>query len=152
MSRLLLAALALSCASAHAEVYRCPQTYPGDDGPPAPITSATIMWGERPTGDGPPFPPGWITPDEKAVKDGTDDTYALDAEEPSWLICDYGATKRIAGKSHNGHEWGQRMGGGKFLWFVKLLPITGLCTVQSREIKAREPNKSNWTVTAICKS
>jgi hypothetical protein len=150
MSRLLIAVLALSCAAAHAEVYRCPQTYPGNDAPPAPLTGAYMMWGERPN-SGPPFPAGWITPEEKVAEEGLDSSYTLPPDEQGWLICEYGATKRLKGRSHDGHEWGQRMnGGGKYPWFMKLIPKVGVCTVQLREIKSRRPEKNTWTATAIC--
>lgn len=151
MKRTLIAALALTGAIAHAEVYRCPQTYPGKDAAPAPLTGAFMMWGERPS-SGPPFPSGWDTPDDRAAKEGMDQHYELPANEEGWLICQYGSGKRIKGRFQNGHEWGQHMEQlGQQPWFMKLAPNDTSCTVQIREIKTRSPGKSTWTVSAVCK-
>lgn len=153
MKRTLIAALSLSCAIASAEVYRCPptypdQTYPVKDVPNAPLTGAEIMFGERPS-SGPPYPDGWLTPDEIPKKGGLDLRYPLSKDDKGWLICTYGARKRIKGQLRDGYEWGQHMGSGQ-PWFVKLLPKTTDCTVQIREIKTHSASKSTWTVTAIC--
>jgi len=150
MKSILLIALALPFTVAHAEVYRCPQTYPDKAALAVPLTGAYMMWGERPS-DGPPFPSGWETPREEVAADGLDLHYALPEDEQSWLICQYGARKRIKGRFYKGREWGQYMGGGeKYPWFLKLGPKISECTVQTREIKARSPGKSTWTVTATC--
>jgi len=153
MKRILVIALALSACASHAEVYRCPPTYPDQsypvkDLPNAPLTGAEIMFGERP-GSGPPYPDGWLTPDEIAREGGMDFRYALSEDDQGWLICTYGAHKRIKGQLHNGKEWGQHMEPGQ-PWFVKLSPKIKDCTVEVREVKSRDPNKSTWTVTAAC--
>lgn len=151
MKRTLIAALALSCSAVHAAEYRCPPTYPGKDAPTAPLTNAYMMWGKRPT-SGPPFPSGWDQPNEHPAVEGMDLEYELPEHEDGWLICEYGSRKRIKGKFIGGKEWGQRMQAlGEEPWFIKLAPQDTHCTVQIREIKTRDPSKSTWTVTAICK-
>lgn len=150
MKSLLLIVLVLSCTVAHAEVYRCPQTYPGKNAPAESLSGAYVMWGERPSHEQ-PFPGGWDTPREEAVADGLDLHYGLPEDEQSWLICQYGARKRVKGRVHKGREWGQYMGGGeKYPWFLKLGPKISECTVQIREIKS-SVSRSTWTVAATCK-
>ena len=154
MKRTLVAALILSCTVAHAEVYRCPptypdQTYPVKDVPNAPLTGAEVMFGERPS-SGPPYPDGWLTPDEIPKEGGIDLRYWLSEDDKGWLICTYGAHKRIKGRFHGGYEWGQHMESGQ-PWFVKLPAKIKGCTVHIREVKTRDPGKSTWTVTATCR-
>lgn len=151
MKSAFLAALMLSCTVAHAEVYRCPQTYPDKNAPVESLTGAYMMWGERPS-DGAPFPSGWDTPREEAAAEGLNLHYRLPEDEQSWLICQYGAHKRVKGRLHAGREWGQYMrGGDSNPWFLKLGPKIGECTVQIREIKSHGAGKSTWTVAASCK-
>lgn len=151
MKRPLIALLALTWGVTHAEVYRCPQTYPGKDGPAIHLTGAMMMFGERPS-NGVPFPPGWDTPNDRVVEDGLDQHYELPDNEEGWLICEYGSRKRVKGRFHNGHEWGQHMEHyGKQSWFVKLAPKDASCTVHIREVKDRDPDKSKWEITAVCK-
>jgi hypothetical protein len=151
MKRILIAAFALSCSAVHAAEYRCPQTYPGNDAPALQLTGAMMMFGERPS-NGLPFPSGWDTPNELALEGGLDQHYELPESEQGWLICEYGSRKRIKGRLHGGKEWGQYMEHyGQQSWFVKLAPKDRSCTVQIREIKARDPSKSTWAVTATCK-
>lgn len=150
MKRTLIAALALSSAVAHAEAYRCPSNYPGKDAPAAALTNAYVMWGERPS-SGPPFPAGWVTPIEEVAEEGMNRHYGVPDDEPVWLICEYGARKRVKGRFHNGHEWGQHMEQlGEQPWFIRVAPRVTDCTVQTREIK-RDRGNSTWTVTADCK-
>ena len=152
MKRTVIAALILSAsAAAHAEVYRCPPIYPGKDAPAAPLTNAFMMWGKRPT-SGPPFPSGWDQPDEQAAAEGTDLHYELPANEEGWFICEYGSRKRIRGRFHDGHEYGQHMEPlGEQPWFIKLAPKDTSCTIHLREVKTRDPSKNTWTVSADCK-
>jgi hypothetical protein len=151
MKRALVAALVLSCARVLAGEYRCPQTYPGKDVPAIPLTGAFMMWGERPT-SGPPFPSGWLVGDDSPAQDGIDIRYGLsDPPEPNWLICEYGSHKRIKGRFHNGHEYGQYMEGyGKEIRFIQLAPNDTDCTVHIREVKRRDSGKNTWTATASC--
>jgi len=150
MRTIFLAALVLSTAMATAEVYRCPQTYPDKDAPADGLTGAYMMWGERPS-SGPPFPSGWVTPREETAVDGLDLHYELPEDEQSWLICQYGARKRVKGKLHDGREWGQHMEAAKHPWFLKVSPKVAECTVQVREMKSPTASKSTWTATATCK-
>ena len=150
MKRTLIAALILSGAAVNAEVYRCPPTYPGKDAPVAPLTNAYMMWGKRPA-SGPPVPSGLDHPDEQEAAEGTDLHYELPENEEGWLICEYGSRKRIKGRFHGGHEYGQHMEPlGEQPWFVKLSPKATDCTVHIREVKTRDPSKSTWTITAVC--
>jgi hypothetical protein len=153
MKRTLIAAIVLSASAAHAEVYRCPptypdQTYPVKNVPNAPLTGAEVMFGQRPS-NGLPYPDGWITPDEIAKEGGMDFRYSLAEGEQGWLICTYGAHKRIKGRVHAGKEWGQHMESGQ-PWFVKLPAKIKGCTVQVRENKNSASGKSAWTATATC--
>ncbi len=150
MKRNLIAALILSTSvTAHAGVYNCPATYPGKEMPGLPLTSAMMMWGELPT-DGTIYPRGWLRGDDRPAKEGIDILYGLsEPPEPNWLVCEYGSHKRIKGRFHDGHEWGQYMEGhGKESWFIRLAPEDINCTLQTREIKSRKP--SAWTVKATC--
>lgn len=150
MKRMLIAVITLSCAAAHAGTYRCPQAYPGKDSRVIPLTGAFMMFGKRPS-SGPPFPSGWVTPNDLVVQEGLDQHYELSDDEEGWLICEYGSRKRIKGRFHDGHEWGQYMEGhGEQVWFIQLAPKDASCTVRTREIKSPAPNKSTWTVTATC--
>jgi hypothetical protein len=142
MRPLLFAALMLSHAFASAEVYKCPQVYPGKDKPAAPLTGAAMRQVE-------PSASGHMMDDE-AAEEGYDEHFAFYPEEQTWLICFYGGTRRVKGRFHDGHEWNQRMESADFDWEMKLAPGLSKCTVQTRELKTRGPGKSTWTVTAIC--
>lgn len=142
MRYLLLAVLVVPCLSANAQVYKCPQTYPGKDAPATPLTGAYMHMGEI-RGE------GWLQGDEEAAEEGYDARYAFPDEEQAWLVCSYGGRKRNKGRFHDGHEWNQSMSDPVAEWWTKLGPKVGVCTVQVREIKSRAP-KSTWTVTATC--
>lgn len=144
MRIVLLAVLVLSTATATAQVYRCPQTYPGKDAPPAPLTGAFMESGE---GRG---NRSYAPPRDEAAEEGYDIPYSFADEEQAWLVCSYGGKKRIKGRFHDGHEWNQRIQGSVADWWMKLTPKVGICTVQVREVKSRVPSKSRWTATATC--
>ena len=139
----LFAVLVLSCVATNAQVYRCPQVYPGKDAPVAPLTGASIRLGEL-------HGNGWLVGDDEAAKEGYNDHYELLVDKQAWLVCSYGGTKRIKGRFHDGHEWNQRMEWGGIDWWMRLAPKIGACTVKTREIKQRNGDKSAWTVTAVC--
>lgn len=146
MKILILAAFALlPCLANAGMIYRCPQSYPGKDAPSSPLTGAFMDSGPM-HGSGQMAPPR-----DEAAEEGYDLPYAFSDDEQAWLICSYGAKKRIKGRFHDGHEWNQRMEGGAAEWWVKLAPQAGACTVQVREIKPRSPGKSTWTATATCR-
>ncbi|TFW34632.1 hypothetical protein [Massilia horti] len=144
MRSLVVAILALSCAAAHAEVYKCPQVYPGKDKPAASLTSAVM------TQDADIELAGGFMTDDEGAEEGYDEHYAFSNEWQTRLVCLYGGTKRIKGRFHDGHEWYQHVQGG-IEWSMKLPRTTGQCTLQVREVKPRGPGKSMWTATAICK-
>jgi hypothetical protein len=143
MKKLLFAALVLSQAVVNAQVYKCPQVYPGKEKPAAPLTGAMVRQTE-------PTPTNNLL-DEEAAEEGYDSHYALDPADQTWLVCFYGGNKRIKGRFHDGHEWNQRIASADFTWKMKLVPKLSDCIVQTREIKSRAPSKSTWTVTASCK-
>jgi hypothetical protein len=143
MRMLFFATLTLACAVSHAAVYKCPQVYPGKDAPAVPLTGASMMWGEL-HGD------GYLHGDEEAANGGYDIRYGFADDEQAWLVCAYGADKRIKGKIRDGREWGQSMSYGGLKWWTKLAPKVGNCTVQVREAKVSGPSKTIWTVTANC--
>lgn len=143
MKTILIAALVLSGAATNAQVYRCPQVYPGKDAAAAPLTGASIRAGEL-HGD------GWLVGEDEAAEEGYDTRYGFADNEQAWLVCSYGGTKRNKGRFHDGHEWNQSMDWGGIEWWMKLAPKVGVCTVQVREFKSRDPAKSTWTATAIC--
>jgi hypothetical protein len=143
MKAILFVTLLLSCASTNAQLYKCPQVYPNKDKPAAPLTGAMMRQSE-------PTPTNHLKDDE-AAEEGYDAHYALDPYDRAWLVCFYGGNKRIKGRFHDGHEWNQRMASADFDWEMRLAPKVSDCTVQVREIKARDPRKSTWTATAICK-
>jgi hypothetical protein len=145
MKSLIFAFLALSCATVDAEIYRCPQVYPGKDKPATPLTSAEMTQDTDLQ-----FASGFMTDDE-AAEEGYDAHYVFDTELQSRLVCLYGNKIRVKGRFHDGHEWNQRMQDGGNEWTMKLAPKTSRCTLQVREIKTLDPSKSTWTVTADCK-
>lgn len=144
MRALLFALLALSGAAAEAQVYRCPQAYPGRDKPALPLTSAEITQDTDLQ-----LAAGFMTDDE-AAEEGYDEHYTLNPEWQTRLACIYGNKNRTSGRFHDGHEWYQHMTGGGIEWPVKLAPRISRCTLQVREMKLRDPNKSTWTATATC--
>jgi hypothetical protein len=141
----LFAALLLSCSTANAQfVYKCPQSYPANDKPAAPLTNATMAWGEF-------HGNGLFAGDySEAAQEGYDLRYGFVGDEQAWLICGYGGKKRVKGRFHDGHEWNQRMEWGTTEWWVKIAPKVQACNIQVREIKTHDPSKSTWTVTATC--
>lgn len=149
MKRNLIATLILSASAAHAGTYNCPPTYPGKDSPGLALTSGMMMWGELPT-DGTIYPSGWLRGDDRPARDGVDILYGLsEPPDPNWLVCEYGSRKRIKGRFHDGHEYGQYMQGhGKESVFIRLAPEDINCMLQAREVKSHQP--STWTVTATC--
>lgn len=133
MRLLLLAAIAVCCTAANADVYKCPATYPDKDRPSTPLTGARIMDGEL-------HGNGWLMGSEdKPTKDGFDTVYSFE-QGNGWLVCLYGGRERT--KTDRGFPG--------YDWWLKLGPKEILCTVQNREIKASGPNSSTWTVTAKC--
>lgn len=146
MRRLFLATAlsTLSCGAAHAQaIYKCPQLYPGKDAPPAHLTGASMR-----TGD---LGEGWIAPPmDEAAEGGYDERYVFADDEQAWLVCSYGARKRISGRFHDGHEWNQRMEGSSAHWRIRLAPKLAECTVQTRERKAHAGGKGMWIVTSVC--
>lgn len=143
MRTLVPVTLVLSCTLATAQVYKCPQVYPGKDAPASPLTGASMMWGEL-HGD------GYLHGDDEAVDGGRDIHYGFADDEQGWLVCAYGANKRINGRFVGGRERGQTMSYGGTKWWVKLAPKAGNCTVQVRETRANDRNQSTWTVSAVC--
>lgn len=145
MKSLLFITLILSgTASNAADLYRCPQAYPGKDAPSAPLTGASMRSGEL-------HGNGWLTGDDEAAEEGQDIRYGFADDEQAWLVCTYGGNNRVKGRVHDGHEWNQRMEGGIAEWWVKLGPKISSCTVQIREVKSRTPGQGTWTAAAICK-
>jgi hypothetical protein len=142
MKAFLFTALLLTFAAASAQVYRCPQVYPGKDKPAAPLTGAMVRQTE-------PTPTNNLL-DEEATEEGYDSHYALDPADQTSLVCFYGGNKRVGGRFHDGHEWSQRIAGADSAWKMKLAPKLSDCTLQTREVKNRDPSKSTWTVTATC--
>lgn len=143
MKDLLFVTLLMTSAATNAQVYKCPQVYPAKDKPAALLTGAMMRQSE-------PTPTNHVS-DEEAAEEGYDTHYALDPYEQAWLVCFYGGNKRIKGRFHDGHEWNQRIASADFDWEMRLAPKLSDCTVQTREMKARPPGKSTWTVTALCK-
>ena len=143
MRTLFFAALTLACAVSNAAVYDCPQVYPGKDASTASLTGASMMWGEL-HGD------GYLHGDDEAADGGYDIRYGFADDEQAWLVCAYGADKRIKGKIRDGREWGQSMSYGGIKWWVKLAPKVGNCTVQVRETNVTDSRKNIWTAAAVC--
>lgn len=134
MRSVLFAVLATICGYASAQVYSCPQLYPGRDAPAAPLTGAAMMWGEF-------HGNGYLHGDEEVVQGGYDVHYGFADDEQAWLICMYGGRKRTKGD----------MGWPGTKWWMQLAPKVGRCDVQVREIKSPGRGESTWTATAICK-
>jgi hypothetical protein len=107
------------------------------------LTGASMMWGEL-HGD------GYLHGDDEAADGGYDIRYGFADDEQGWLVCAYGADKRINGKIHDGREWGQAMSYGGIKWWVRLAQKVGNCTVQVRESQGSDPGKRTWAATAIC--
>jgi hypothetical protein len=154
MKSAFIAVLILAASTSRAEVFRCPptyldQNYPVKNLPNAPLTGAEIMFGERPS-SGPPYPDGWLTPEEIPKEGGMNFRYGLSEDDKAWLICTYGARKRIKGRLHGNKEWGQHMESGQ-PWFMRLPAKVKECTVQVRESGNPDPNETIWMVTTICR-
>lgn len=133
MKTLLSAVLAFSCTAVNAEVYTCPQVYPGKNVATMPLTGASMMSGEL-------HGNGFLHGDEEKVAGGYDARYGFADDEQAWLICLYGGRKRTK----------VDMGWPGTQWWMKLAPQVGRCTVQVREGKNEAPAKSTWTATATC--
>jgi len=73
------------------------------------------MWGEL-------HGNGYLHGDNEAAEEGYDLHYGFADNEQAWLVCAYGAEKRIKGKVHDGHERGQAMSYGGIKWWMKLPP------------------------------
>jgi hypothetical protein len=143
MRTFLFTVLLLSGTGISAQVYRCPQAYPGKDKPAAPLTGAIVRQTEStPTNN---------LLDEEAAEEGYDSHFALDPADQTWLVCFYGGNERIKGRFHDGHEWNQRIVSADSVWETRLVPKLSDCTIQTREAKTADPSKSVWSVTATCK-
>jgi len=79
-----------------------------------------------------------------------DTHYGFGEGEQAWLVCSYGGGKRVKGRVHDGHEWGQYMDDGQREWWVKLASKLAMCDLQVREIKSRGGSPSAWTATVNC--
>jgi hypothetical protein len=147
MRTLVIAVLILlRCGAGNAQmIYQCPQAYPGKDAPSALLTGAFMDSGDTPGSR------AYALPRDEAAEDGYDTAYIFADDEQAWLVCDYGARKRVKGRFHDGHEWNQRMRDGAVTWWIKLAPRAGRCNVQVREVKSDSRTKSTWTAAAFCK-
>lgn len=146
MRKILFAALVLFCAASDAQVYKCPAVYPGKDAnnPNLPLTNASMHQGEL-RGN------GWLIGQDEVAMEGIDTRYGFGEGEQAWLVCTYGGKKRVKGRVHDGHEWGQYMDGGERALWMKLDPKVEVCDLQVREVKPRGQGAGTWTATAICK-
>lgn len=130
--------LLLFCSTASAEVFNCPQAYPGKDRPAAPLTGAMMAWGEDRT--------GLFAGDySKPAEGGFDAAYPIMDDQQAWLVCSYGSKKRLKGKLHDGREWYQYMEWGPTEWWIRLPPKVHDCVVHVRESQSRM-----WRATAEC--
>lgn len=137
MKTLLYAALAVSCAGATAQTYRCPPRYPPNGTPAAVLSNAAMYLGEM-------HGNGALHGDIEEVKDGTDTHYSLPDDVPKWLVCQYGG-ERIAGTAISG----ARVIGGRD-WWIPLDPRIEVCDLKLRET-AVDRGISVWEAIAICK-
>jgi hypothetical protein len=160
MRDLLFAVLVLSCASANAQVYKCPDFYPIKDAPLAgtsrvpqgggitldlPVTNAVMYRGDK-------HGNGALHGDDEPVKGGTDAHYGFPDNEPRWLVCQYGGRKRISGSVIAGHEWGAQVVGHVSEWWVPLDQKVDACDLKIREVKSGDRGNSTWAATAVCKN
>ena len=133
----LLAVVCLSwCAQVCAQVYRCPETYPGDrEG--RRLVNAEMRIGER---NGQTALHGDIAD----VSDGSHTHYNFPDEVPRWMICQYGG-KRIGATAIspaqvvNGREWP-----------IRLNSLVDMCDLDLREHKGHGGPGSMWTAVANC--
>jgi hypothetical protein len=132
MKSLLFIALALSCATVDAQVYKCPQFHPDKDHSDAPLTGARIMWGEK-------HGNGWLAGvDSTPVKGGLDSHY--DFGDRGWLVCVYDFRKRSERKRPEDAEW-----------WIQLDSKLSQCNLRVRDAKPGNTGKSTASVTALCK-
>jgi hypothetical protein len=144
MRRLALTVFSFASTIANAQVYTCPQTYPGNDRPAASLTSATMAWGEI-------HGTGLFAGDySEAAQDGFNLRFPFMEDQQAWLVCSYGSKKRNRGQLHKGREWNQYMEWTPTEWWIQVAPKVRACDVQVREISTRVPGKSTWTATAVC--
>ncbi|TFW35989.1 STY0301 family protein [Massilia horti] len=138
MKPLIIVALMLSCATAVAQVYKCPDYYPSKAIPAVHLSNATMYLGEL-------HGNGVMHGDIEQIKGGTDIHYNFPEEAPRWLVCQYGG-KRVNGTAISG---AQVIGGRN--WWMRLDRFIDVCDLEIREKKANNRGASGWTAIATCK-
>jgi hypothetical protein len=132
MKKPLFAALALTCAAANAQVYKCPAEVKGTY-----LTSAKMLLGARDDAHA-------LHGDVEQIAGGTNVRYNFAGESPRWLVCQYGG-RRIEGTAISAPE----VIGGRESW-VPLDPMIDTCDLAIRKIKSKKTSESTWTAAATC--
>jgi hypothetical protein len=126
----------LFCAPTHAQVYKCPDTYPADKERLG-LVSAEMRIGA-------PNSQTALHGDIADVKDGTNTHYNFPDETPRWMVCQYGG-KRIGATVI---APAQVVGGRE--WPMPLNPLVDMCDLKIREIKGRGWGNAMWRAVATC--
>jgi hypothetical protein len=144
MKLLILSVLVLTVHAANAQMWKCPETYPGKDAgtQPIPLTNATMAVGAAHGAN--------RLQTGKSVNGGTDTRYSFPSKEPRWLVCWYGGKERVNGTVVGGRERGQYVADHRHEWWMELDPKVTACGVRLREIRPFGQSKSTWEVTALC--
>lgn len=125
--------MSLVCATADAQVYRCPAEDAGVG-----LTNAEIRIGSRNDAYA-------LHGDVDQVRGGTKIHFNLPEEAPRWLVCQYGG-RRIDGTVISAPV----VISGREAW-IQLDLLNTECDLMIRETKLRGRDTTGWSASVICK-
>jgi len=134
MRVLLFVALALYCADAHTQSYKCPAENAG-----ILLTNAQVRIGPQDAAHA-------LHGDVNQVLDGTDIHYNLPDGVPHWLVCEYGG-KRVEGSAISAP---QTVAARETR--IPLNTLVNACDLVIRKHVIREKGGSVWTAVATCEN
>jgi len=132
MRVLLFVALALYCADAHTQSYKCPAENAGIR-----LTNAQVRIGPQDTAHA-------LHGDVNQVREGTDVRYNLPDGVPRWLVCEYGG-KRVEGSAISAP---QTIAARETR--IPLDALVNACDLVIRKHVIRGKEDTVWTAAATC--